>query len=98
MEAGRGDIRPGMLMAMDPQRRQSRCRASDTTEPTFGLPATLGRSTACARRPFRGYTIVDPATVLTTHLTEILKDNLADLLSYAETQKLLTDLRQEQRS
>jgi flagellar biosynthesis protein FlhA len=46
---------------------------------------------------FRGYTIVDPATVLTTHLTEILKENMADLLSYAEVQKLLKDLPEGQK-
>ena len=45
---------------------------------------------------FRGYTVVDPATVITTHLTEVIKDNVADLLSYAETQKLLDDLPKEQ--
>jgi flagellar biosynthesis protein FlhA len=41
---------------------------------------------------FRGYTVVDPATVITTHITEIIKDNMPDLLSYAETQKLLDEL------
>src|SRR5690606_3317755 len=46
---------------------------------------------------FRGYTIVDPATVLTTHLTEVLKDNMTELLSYAEVQKLLRDLPPEQK-
>ena len=39
-----------------------------------------------------GLTVVDPATVITTHLTELVRDNLADLLTYAETQKLLGDL------
>jgi flagellar biosynthesis protein FlhA len=45
---------------------------------------------------FRGYTVVDPATVVTTHLTEIVKDNMAELLSYAETQKLLDELEEDQ--
>ncbi len=45
---------------------------------------------------FRGYTVVDPATVLTTHLTEILKANMSELLSYAETKKLLDDLPSDQ--
>ena len=40
----------------------------------------------------QGLTVVDPATVVTTHLTELVRDNLADLLSYAETQKLLGEL------
>ena len=46
---------------------------------------------------FRGYTVVDTPTVITTHLTaEIIRDNMSELLSYAETQKLLDDLDQPQ--
>ncbi|MCH7833054.1 MAG: FHIPEP family type III secretion protein, partial [Proteobacteria bacterium] len=44
---------------------------------------------------FRGYTVVDPATVITTHLTEMIKDNMAELLSYVETQKLLDEMEKE---
>ncbi|MCA0452308.1 MAG: FHIPEP family type III secretion protein, partial [Proteobacteria bacterium] len=44
---------------------------------------------------FKGLTVVDPQTVITTHLTEIVKDHMADLLSYSETQKLLDDLPKE---
>jgi flagellar biosynthesis protein FlhA len=64
----------------------------ETTEPTFGLPATWIGDKLREEASFRGYTVVDPATVLTTHLTEVIKDNLAELLSYAETQKLLDEL------
>jgi flagellar biosynthesis protein FlhA len=66
-------------------------------EPAFGLPATWIDENLREEATFRGYTIVDPATVLTTHLTEILKDNMADLLSYSEVQKLLKDLPAEQK-
>jgi flagellar biosynthesis protein FlhA len=66
-------------------------------EPAFGLPATWIDENLREEATFRGYTIVDPATVLTTHLTEILKDNMADLLSYAELQKLVKDLPPEQK-
>jgi len=45
---------------------------------------------------FKGYTVVDPPTVVTTHLTELVKDNMAELLSYSETQKLLDELTKEQ--
>jgi flagellar biosynthesis protein FlhA len=44
---------------------------------------------------FRGYTVVDPATVITTHLTELIRDNMSELLTYAETQKLMDDLDKE---
>src|SRR6476620_2964738 len=66
-------------------------------EPAFGLPATWIDESLREEATFRGYTIVDPATVLTTHLTEILKENMADLLSYAEVQKLLKELTPEQK-
>ena len=48
------------------------------------------------RPPIKGYTVVDAATVLATHLTEVLKTNMSELLSYAEVQKLLKDLPKEQ--
>jgi flagellar biosynthesis protein FlhA len=66
-------------------------------EPAFGLPATWIDEGMREEATFRGYTLVDPATVLTTHLTEILKENMADLLSYAEVQKLLKELPAEQK-
>src|SRR6476646_2426752 len=66
-------------------------------EPAFGLPATWVDESLREEATFRGYTIVDPATVLTTHLTEILKENMPDLLSYAEVQQLLKDMPAEQK-
>ena len=66
-------------------------------EPAFGLPATWIDESLREEATFRGYTLVDPSTVLTTHLTEILKDNMPDLLSYSEVQKLLKDLPSEQK-
>src|SRR6201999_2757402 len=66
-------------------------------EPAFGLPATWIDDGLREEASFRGYTIVDPATVLTTHLTEILKENMPDLLTYAEVQKLIKDLPAEQK-
>jgi flagellar biosynthesis protein FlhA len=92
MEAGTGEVRLGSLMAMDPAGRQVELPGEHTKEPAFGLPATWIDDSLKEEATFRGYTIVDPATVLTTHLTEILKDNMADLLSFAEVQKLLKDL------
>lgn len=97
MDAGSGEVRLGSLLAMDPRGGQIELPGEHVREPAFGLPATWIDDSLREEATFRGYTIVDPATVLTTHLTEILKDNMADLLSYAEVQKLLKDLPQEQR-
>jgi flagellar biosynthesis protein FlhA len=97
MEAGAGEVRLGHLMAMDPAGRQVELPGEHTKEPAFGLPATWIEDTLKEEATFRGYTVVDPSTVLTTHLTEILKENMADLLSYAEVQKLLKELPAEEK-
>ena len=96
MEAGRGEIRPDMLLVMDPSGGRINLPGEETTEPTFGLPAMWISDQHREEALFRNLTVVDPPTVITTHLTEIVKENLADLLSYAETQKLLDDLGQDQ--
>ncbi|MFA5122309.1 flagellar biosynthesis protein FlhA [Zavarzinia sp.] len=92
MEAGRGDIRPHMLLVMDPRGEPVSLPGEPTVEPTFGLTAAWIDTSLREEAQFRGLTVVDPATVITTHLTEVVKDNMAELLSYAETQKLLDDL------
>jgi len=97
MEIGTGEVRLNKLMAMDPRGGQVELPGEHVREPAFGLPATWIDESAREEAAFRGYTTVDPATVLTTHLTEILKDNMADLLSYAEVQKLLKDLTAEEK-
>jgi flagellar biosynthesis protein FlhA len=92
LECGRGDLRPNMWLVMDGHGGNIDINGEYTNEPTFGLPAKwisdMDRSTA----EQRGYTVVDPATVMTTHLTEIVKDNLSDLLSFADTQRMLEEL------
>ena len=92
IDAGNGDLRLNMLLVMDPRGEDITLTGEKTTEPTFGLPAMWIDETNREEALFRGYTVVDTPTVITTHLTEIIKDNMSDLLSYAETQKLLDDL------
>ena len=92
IEAARGDIRPNMLLCMDPKGQPISLPGEMTTEPTFGLPAMWIPQNYREEAHFKGLTVVDPASVLTTHLTEVVKDNLAELLSYSETQKLLDEM------
>ena len=96
IDAGQGDLRPNMLLVMDPKGDKITLPGEETVEPTFGLPAMWVDESAREEALFRGYTVVDPSTVITTHLTEVIKDNMAELLSYAETQKLLDDLDADQ--
>lgn len=95
IEAGQGDVRPGMLMCMDPTGSSITLPGESTTEPTFGLPAMWIDQRYREEAHFKGYTVVDAPTVITTHITEIIKDNMPDLLNYAETQKLLNEIPNE---
>ena len=84
-----------MLLVMDPRGEEITLPGEKTMEPTFGLPAMWIDEANREEALFRGYTVVDPATVITTHLTEVIKDNMAELLSYSETQKLMDELDKE---
>jgi flagellar biosynthesis protein FlhA len=95
VEAGRGELYPGQLLVMDPKGQAVDLPGKQTNEPAFGLPASWVDQTLREEASFRGFTVVDPGTVLTTHLTEVLKSHMAELLSYAETKKLLDDLAPE---
>ncbi len=90
--AGRGDIRPNMLLIMDPRGDTIHLPGEKTVEPTFGLPAMWVDAVHREEALFKGYTVVDAPTVVTTHITELVKDNMPELLSYAETQKLLNEV------
>ncbi len=92
VEAGRGDLRPNQLLVMDPRGEDITLAGEKTREPTFGLPALWVEASNREEALFRGYTVVDPPTVITTHLTEVVRENMSELLSHAETQKLLDEL------
>ena len=95
MEAGRGAIKLNKLLVMDPSGLPIDMPGDHVKEPAFGLPATWIDENLREEASFRGYTIVEPAAVMVTHLTEILRDNMADLLSYAEVEKLIEKLSKE---
>ncbi len=96
IEAGRGELRPTQLLVMDPNGGTPPFPGERTTEPTFGLPALWVEPARRDEAMARGCTVVDPPSVLTTHITEVVRDSMAELLSYAETQKLLDELPREQ--
>jgi flagellar biosynthesis protein FlhA len=96
VDAGTGKIWPNQFMVMDPGGGQVSVPGIHTIEPTFGLPATWVEASLKEEASLKGYTVVDAATVLSTHLTELLKSNMSDLLSYGEVQKLLKELPKEQ--
>jgi len=96
IEAGRGELRPLALLAMNPAGGLPDLVGEETMEPAFGLPARWIDPSLKDEALFRNCTVVDPPSVLTTHLTELVRENMAELLSYSETQKLLDELPREQ--
>jgi flagellar biosynthesis protein FlhA len=95
IEAGQGSIFPNQFMAIDPMGGQVQLPGHHMLEPTFGLPATWIDGGLREQAQMRGYTVVDAATVLSTHLTEIIKANMPELLTHIEVQKLLNELPKE---
>ena len=73
LEAGRGDLELHKLLVMDPAGMPIDMPGTHVKEPTFGLPATWIDEGLREEASFRGYTIVEPAAVLVTHLTELLR-------------------------
>jgi flagellar biosynthesis protein FlhA len=96
VESGTGKVWHGQYMVMDPAGKQVTLPGIHTTEPTFGLPATWIDAALKEEASVKGYTVVDAATVLATHLTELIKANMSELLSYGEVQKLIKELPKEQ--
>ncbi len=92
IECGKGEIKPDMLMVMDSKGLPITLEGEVTKEPAFGLDAKWISESLREEALFKNYTVVDPPTVITTHLTEIIKDNITELLNYSETQKLLDEI------
>ncbi len=95
VEAGSGTVYSNLLMVMDPAGKMIELPGQQTLEPTFGLPATWIEPALRDEAELKGYSIIDPSTVISTHITEIIKTNVADLLSYANVQSLLKNLGEE---
>lgn len=94
IKAGGGTLEPGQYMAMDPTGGQApKIEGKPTIEPTFGLPAIWINEGQREQAQFNGYTVVDCSNVIVTHLTEVVKDNLSELLTRGELDKLIDEIR-----
>jgi flagellar biosynthesis protein FlhA len=89
LESGKGTVFPEMVMVMSPTGGRIDIQGQDTKDPTFGLTAKWIDESKSDEANFKGLTVIHPPTVITTHLTEVVKDNISELLSYSETQKLV---------
>ena len=89
---GRGEIKAGRELAINPGKVYGVLEGMPTKEPAFGLDAVWIDPAQRDYARTLGYTVVDPATAMATHLNKVLRDNAADLLSHDETQQLLDKL------
>jgi len=89
---GRGEIKPGRELAINPGKVYGELEGMATKEPAFGLDAVWIDPGQRDYARTLGYTVVDPSTAIATHLNKVLRDNAAELLSHDETQQLLNKL------
>jgi flagellar biosynthesis protein FlhA len=89
-----GDLLPGHWLAMNAANSKTVLRGMMTVEPVFKLPATWVTETERKNAEISGYTVVDAASVLVTHLSETVKRNCHEILSRQDVQNLLDNLKQ----
>ncbi|MBN2319528.1 MAG: flagellar biosynthesis protein FlhA [Acidobacteria bacterium] len=89
VQIARGDLVQDHLLAINPGTAHEEIPGLKTVEPAFGLQAKWIKTQEREKAQAAGYTLVDPATVLATHLTEIIKAHAYELLGRQETKSLL---------
>ncbi|MEK3935064.1 flagellar biosynthesis protein FlhA [Sporosarcina sp. FSL W7-1349] len=92
-EMARGELLLDHYLAMSPGGDDS-VEGIDTVEPSFGLPAKWITEEVKEEAEILGYTVVDPPSVVSTHLTEVIRANAADLLGRQETKQLVDHVRE----
>ena len=92
VEVAGGEIFPDLLLAIDPGNVLGKLEGTPTTDPSFGLPALWINNDQRDKAVALGYTVVDPATVIATHLHQILQSHGAELLGREEVEGILSHL------
>jgi flagellar biosynthesis protein FlhA len=92
-EIARGEVMPRFLLALDTGRVIGSIEGIDTLDPSFGMPAKWIATTKRVEAESLGYIVVEPATVVATHLMEKLKSNAADLLGRQDVQEMVDTLK-----
>jgi flagellar biosynthesis protein FlhA len=95
VDSGRSTIRMGYYMCINPGGAKDELAGEKTKDPAFGLPAVWITEDKRDEAERSGYTVVDPPSIIATHLTEIIKRNAADLLGRQETQAVIDNLRRD---
>ena len=92
-EIARGEIDPAGFLAMDGGGVSGKLRGKETIDPAFGLPAWWIREGQRDEAELLGYTVVDPTSVLVTHLSEITRSSLGEILSRDDVKELVENVK-----
>ncbi|MDR2006962.1 MAG: flagellar biosynthesis protein FlhA [Acidaminococcales bacterium] len=93
VEIAKGELLLDHYLAMNPGQAEFDIDGIETLEPAFGLPAIWIQEQERENAEMLGYTVVDPISVLATHITEIIKANAADILGRQDVQTLVDSVR-----
>ncbi len=94
VQVSEGEILFDHYMAMNPGFITEKIPGIDTTEPSFGLPATWITEGQREKAESMGYTVVDPPSIIATHLTEVIRQHIAELLTRQDVQNLIDNLKE----
>jgi flagellar biosynthesis protein FlhA len=92
-----GELRPGCRLLIDPANQAKDVHGERVKEPTFGLNAIWVDAASAPDLEAAGYTVVDPESVVVTHLTEVLKENMPEMMTYGAARELMGSLDQAYR-
>ena len=95
IEVAKGELMLDHFLAMNPGTVTEEIPGEDTVEPAFGLPAVWIHEAFRERAELSGYTVVDPISVLATHLTEVVKSHCDELLGRQDVQTLIDSVKQD---
>ncbi|MFT4539829.1 MAG: flagellar biosynthesis protein FlhA [Planctomycetota bacterium] len=93
-EVAKGEIEPGEFLAMDSGTASGKLRGRETVDPAFGLPAWWIPSSKRDDAELKGYTVIDPTSVLVTHLSETLRKTMSELLTRDDVKELVENVRE----
>ena len=93
-EVARGELRPSKFLAMDAGTGSGELRGEETTDPAFGLPARWIKAEDRDEAEVLGYTVVDPASVMVTHVSETLRKTMAELLTRDDVKDLVEGVKE----
>ena len=94
VEVARWSLMPGQLLAMNPGTAELPLDGLPTVEPSFGLPAVWIGEAQREQAEISGYTVVDPTSLVVTHLSEVIRRNAAELLGRQDVRSLLDALKE----